>query len=113
MNLRVAVWTALAIVVAVVSLSIYQRPEPRPQAEDAYQGCATEVLKRIPTPATAKFPGFDAVRVIPQRPDTIAVVAYVDAENLAGALVRTEFLCVTHPISATGWIIDTLALIPR
>ncbi|WP_080902925.1 hypothetical protein [Parabacteroides sp. Marseille-P3160] len=58
----------------------------------AYNISQDFVKRFLKTPATAKFPSFQDITVQNTSENTFIVKAYVDSQNLFGALVRNDYL---------------------
>lgn len=74
----------------------------------AWRACQQLVLKHLKSPATARFPSVDDLRLSGwdlQR--TLVFEGYVDSENSFGAMLRTAVLCEARDTGGTSW--DVLA----
>jgi len=60
---------------------------------DPYELSKTYVLDSLKAPATAKFPPKDKIAVEKTNQNTYAILAYVDAQNSFGALIRQYYGC--------------------
>jgi hypothetical protein len=67
------------------------------------------VRQRLKSPSTAKFPwaSMDFVRVEGQR---YQITAYVDAQNVLGATVRTNYVCLLEREGEEAWSLLDLQL---
>lgn len=89
-----------------------QRPEH--DAETAYYMSQKFVKKNIKTPSTAEFPmygrGDGEVKVRTINNDEYSVHAYVDAQNLFGAMVRSEYTCELKYTGNHNWELVKLTI---
>jgi hypothetical protein len=63
----------------------------------AITSCEHHIRPRLKAPSTAKYSGwFDSVTQ-PNPDGSVAVFAYVDAQNSFGAMIRTHYVCTVGP----------------
>jgi len=112
-----AVTIVLMLITAVASFAFRDRSgasQPRPteevardNARDGWRECQDEVSSRLKNPAGAQFPPLSGSGVREYSPTEFGFVAYVDATNSFGAVVRTAFACKAKKIGV-GWITDVV-----
>lgn len=87
----------LFLLLGAPSVLLWRPSAPRYTAEVDY--CHRQVLARISTPATARFPTGEEEQ-LPYRDGSFVLNGWVDAQNLFGAMVRTPYRCHVEPPDA-------------
>jgi len=70
------------------------------------------VNRLLKTPSTPKFPHYREATVSKLAPDSYRIEAWVDAQNMFGAMVRSPYTCELHKEGKT-WYLDDLRLTPQ
>jgi len=83
-----------------------QRMEDHERA-GAWVAAKEFVNRRLKSPGSAEFPWIHEVTVQSQGDGRFRVVAWVDAQNSFGALIRTHFSCTVHKGDGE-WILEEL-----
>lgn len=83
----------------------------RGSAEEALASCQTEMESRLKTPATADFTGVAESAVRTDDRGHWTVGSYVDAQNVFGAKLRTQFRCWAS-WSGGSHRVDSLHILP-
>lgn len=78
---------------AVSQKRIADSSDAASKSEDAYFMSQEFLKKRLKAPATAKFPDYSEAYVHYLGDSIYTVVAYVDAQNTFGALLRNNYHC--------------------
>lgn len=120
-HMRPVIWVmaALAAVtvasaVAAVALVVFAG-DSQPGAEDpaagAKRACTEEfVPAKLKAPATAKFSDVEIASVDTSSVgETYTVTGSVDSQNGFGALIRSEFTCITH-LDGGRWELNSAAV---
>ncbi|GEM_PF-2626972 len=78
----------------------------------AYLMCEDWVKNRLKSPSSAEFPGvFDGkLENIIQTNQRYSIRSYVDSQNSFGAMLRTNFHCVTTQTSEGNWELNRLEI---
>lgn len=77
----------------------------------AYTMCYDFVRDRLVSPGSAKFPLRSAADFVTYTGgSSYKVETWVDAQNVAGAFIRTDFLCAVTKTSNGKWRLDNLDL---
>lgn len=91
----------------VESTSSDQRPVVRGQTQ-AWVICQEFVKAQLRSPSSAEFPWLSPRYVTELNSTTFEVNAYVDADNLFGAALRTDFYCRVSLEGSTDWQLEEL-----
>ena len=115
------VWllAALGVLILVGALAPKRERPERPAAAAEKKPASTEieafvfsqtfVKRKLKTPSTAKFPSYREATVSSTGSDAWRVEAWVDAQNMFGAMVRNPYTCELHKREET-WYLDDLQL---
>lgn len=106
---------AILSIVAVILFGLYVVREgggsDEPSKDMAAIMCQGWVKDRLRAPATAKFPLLSD-HAVTQTENRFRVRSHVDAQNAFGALVRTDWDCVTTYEGEETWRLDSMDLSP-
>ncbi|GEM_PF-1438585 len=75
----------------------------------AHYECQRYVKRELLAPATADFASYGETRVLHHRDGMYSVGSYVDADNVFGAKIRTQYRCVIEYERGT-WVLQSLEM---
>lgn len=116
---RRALWVGSAVVAVAVIAAVrnappepVESPGPPPARHSNYMAhsmCERWVRRRLDTPSTAKFARPRDSTITHEGGGTYVVRSYLDAQNLFGAMVRSQFVCTTsYQEDTDSWRLDAL-----
>src|SRR5215207_5396840 len=76
---------------------------------EAYLMCQQFVRRRLGTQTSVKFPSRPDVTMF-KKDDYLTVLGYVDAQDAAGAQIRTSYTCYVRPAPGGQWRLVSLHL---
>lgn len=102
----------IALLVFFAVLGSQSSDTTKGNPRDAYLVCQKFVRSRLKSPDSAKFPhsAHEDVRSIMIDENRFLASAYVDAQNVFGAMLRTRFTCEVTWTSGTSYHLERLEM---
>jgi len=94
----------------VVLVSSCAKPEPEDSALNAYLISQEFVSDQLKSPSTAKFPPYSESFITDWGKGKYVVNAYVDAQNLFGAVIRNNYRITVTCTGDKNWISENLRI---